>query len=31
VFVVDAYTRRLLERHALATPAQNHEEIRRLV
>jgi endonuclease III related protein len=30
VFVVDAYTRRLLERHALATPAQSYEEIRRL-
>jgi endonuclease-3 related protein len=30
VFVVDAYTRRLLERHALATPEQNYEEIRRL-
>jgi len=31
VFVVDAYTRRLLERHALATPAQSYEEIRRLL
>jgi len=30
VFVVDAYTRRLLERHQLATPAQNYEEIRQL-
>ena len=30
VFVVDAYTRRLLERHQLATPAQTYEEIRRL-
>jgi endonuclease-3 related protein len=30
VFVVDAYTRRLLERHQLATPAQSYEEIRRL-
>ena len=30
VFVVDAYTRRLLERHELATPAQSYEEIRRL-
>jgi endonuclease III related protein len=28
VFVVDAYTRRLLERHQLATPAQSYEEIR---
>jgi endonuclease-3 related protein len=30
VFVVDAYTRRLLERHQLATPAQTYEEIRQL-
>jgi endonuclease-3 related protein len=30
VFVVDAYTRRLLERHELATPEQSYEEIRRL-
>ena len=30
VFVVDAYTRRLLERHQLATRAQSYEEIRRL-
>jgi endonuclease III related protein len=30
VFVVDAYTRRLLERHQLATPAQGYEEIRGL-
>jgi endonuclease-3 related protein len=30
VFVVDAYTRRLLERHELATPAQSYEEVRRL-
>jgi endonuclease-3 related protein len=30
VFVVDAYTRRLLERHQLATPAQSYEEIREL-
>jgi endonuclease III related protein len=30
VFVVDAYTRRLLERHQLAVPAQSYEEIRRL-
>ncbi len=30
VFVVDAYTRRLLERHGLTTPAQSYEEIRRL-
>src|SRR6202035_2605760 len=28
VFVADAYTRRLLERHQLATPAQTYEEIR---
>ena len=31
VFVVDAYTRRLLERHQLATPAQSYEEIRELI
>lgn len=30
VFVVDAYTRRLLERHALAAPEQSYEEIQRL-
>ena len=30
VFVVDAYTRRLLERHELATPGQSYEEIRGL-
>lgn len=30
VFVVDAYTRRLLERHQLATAAQSYEEIRKL-
>ena len=30
VFVVDTYTRRLLERHALATPAHSYAEIRRL-
>jgi endonuclease-3 related protein len=30
VFVVDAYTRRLLERHELAKPTQSYEEIRRL-
>ena len=30
VFVVDAYTRRLLERHQLATPTQTYEEIRQL-
>jgi endonuclease-3 related protein len=30
VFVVDAYTRRMLERHGLAAPAQSYEEIRRL-
>jgi endonuclease III related protein len=30
VFVVDAYTRRLLERHQLATAAQSYEEIREL-
>jgi endonuclease III related protein len=30
VFVVDAYTRRLLERHQLATPTQGYEEIRQL-
>jgi endonuclease III related protein len=30
VFVVDAYTRRLLERHQLATPAQSYDEIREL-
>jgi endonuclease III related protein len=30
VFVVDAYTRRLLERHQLATAAESYEEIREL-
>jgi endonuclease-3 related protein len=30
VFVVDAYTRRMLERHNLAEPAQSYEEIRQL-
>ena len=30
VFVVDAYTRRLLERHQVATPTQSYEEIRLL-
>ena len=30
VFVVDAYTRRLLERHQLAMPTQGYEEIRQL-
>jgi endonuclease-3 related protein len=30
VFVVDAYTRRLLERHQLAVPTQGYEEIREL-
>jgi endonuclease III related protein len=30
VFVVDAYTRRLLERHQLARPAHSYEEIREL-
>jgi endonuclease-3 related protein len=30
VFVVDAYTRRLLERHQMAIPAQSYEEIRQL-
>ena len=30
VFVVDAYTRRLLERHQLAAPTQGYEEIRHL-
>ena len=30
VFVVDAYTRRLVERHALAAQAQSYEEIQRL-
>ena len=28
VFVVDAYTRRLLERHGLATPANSYDELR---
>src|SRR6266403_1293078 len=30
VFVVDAYTRRLLERHKLATSSQSYEDIRQL-
>ena len=30
VFVVDAYTRRLLERHKLGEPSQSYEEIRQL-
>jgi endonuclease-3 related protein len=30
VFVVDAYTRRLLARHQMAVPTQGYEEIRRL-
>jgi endonuclease-3 related protein len=30
VFVVDAYTRRLLERHQMAAPTQSYEEIRQL-
>jgi endonuclease-3 related protein len=30
VFVVDAYTRRMLERHQLATPTQSYEEIRQV-
>jgi endonuclease III related protein len=30
VFVVDAYTRRILERHALANEKHSYEEIRRL-
>jgi len=30
VFVVDAYTRRMLERHQLATPRHSYEEIRQL-
>ena len=30
VFVVDAYTRRMLERHRLTTPAQSYEQIRNL-
>jgi endonuclease-3 related protein len=30
VFVVDAYTRRMLERHGMATPTQSYEEIRQL-
>src|SRR6266446_6087604 len=30
VFVVDAYTRRMLERHQLAMPTQGYEEIRQL-
>jgi endonuclease-3 related protein len=30
VFVVDAYTRRMLERHGLTEPAHSYEEIRQL-
>jgi endonuclease-3 related protein len=30
VFVVDAYARRMLERHGLAKPGAGHEELRRL-
>jgi endonuclease-3 related protein len=30
VFVVDAYARRILERHRLATPKQSYEEVRAL-
>ena len=30
VFVVDAYTRRMLERHGLTAPTQGYEEIRQL-
>jgi endonuclease III related protein len=30
VFVVDAYTRRMLERHGVTAPAQTYEEIREL-
>jgi endonuclease-3 related protein len=30
VFVVDAYARRMLERHQLATAKQGYEEIRRI-
>ena len=30
VFVVDAYTRRMLERHGLAEPTQSYEEIRQV-
>lgn len=31
VFVVDAYTRRMLERHGLATPTQSYDDIRQLL
>ena len=31
VFVVDAYTRRILERHGLAAPKTGYEEIRQLI
>jgi len=31
VFVVDAYTRRILERHRITTPKTGYEEIRRLI
>jgi len=31
VFVVDAYTRRILQRHGLANGKESYEEIRRLV
>ena len=30
VFVIDAYTRRMLERHGLSTPEQSYEELRQL-
>jgi endonuclease-3 related protein len=30
VFVVDAYTRRMLERHTLAAPTQSYEQVRQL-
>ncbi|MBS1841764.1 MAG: endonuclease III domain-containing protein [Acidobacteria bacterium] len=30
VFVIDAYTRRILERHGLATPAHSYEDLRSL-
>jgi endonuclease-3 related protein len=30
VFVVDAYTRRMLERHGLASPKLGYEDVRRL-
>jgi endonuclease III related protein len=31
VFVIDAYTRRILERHGIITPKTGYEEIRRLI